>query len=80
MSLTNTKSEYSIQEAFNALNSFKRHRALKEDRKIDIQYHDLQMYKMIDKLELSLRAINKMIRENFNDSEQLEDLTEDESS
>lgn len=67
--MSNPKAEYSIQEAFNALNNFKRHRVLKEDRKIDIQYHDLQMYKMIDKVELSLRAINKMIRENFADTE-----------
>lgn len=53
-----------IQEAFGALNSFKRHRALSEIKQhtADKQYHQLQMFKMIDKIELGLRAINKEIR------------------
>lgn len=53
-----------IQEAFGALNSFKRHRALSEIKgnSSDKQYHQLQMFKMIDKLELGLRAINKELR------------------
>jgi flavoprotein len=53
-----------ISEAFGALNSFKRHRALKEIKPLtsDRQYHELQMFKMFDKLELSLRAIQKEIR------------------
>lgn len=52
-----------IQELFGALNSYKRHRALKEIKVNDRQYHDLQMYKMIDKIELAARAINKELRE-----------------
>ena len=52
-----------IQEAFGALNSYKRHRALFEIKSHDRQYHELQMYKMFDKIELSLRAINKEIRQ-----------------
>lgn len=52
-----------IQEAFGALNSYKRHRALKEIKVNDRQFHDLQMFKMIDKIELALRAINKEVRE-----------------
>lgn len=52
-----------IQEAFGELNSYKRHRALREIKVNDRQYHDLQMFKMIDKIELVLRAINKEVRE-----------------
>lgn len=52
-----------IQEAFGYLNSFKRHRALVDIKQHDRQYHELQMFKMVDKLELSLRAINKEFRE-----------------
>lgn len=52
-----------IQEAFEYANSFKRHRALAEIKKEDKNYHQLQMYKMFDNLELTLRAINKSLRE-----------------
>ena len=48
-----------ISEAFGYLNSYKRHRALKEIKVQDKQYNELQMYKMIDQLELALRAIKK---------------------
>ena len=51
-----------IQEAFGYLNSFKRHRALAQVKETDKQYNELQMYKMIDQLELALRAINKDVR------------------
>jgi hypothetical protein len=51
-----------IKEAFGALNSYKRHRALKEIKLNDRQYHELQMFKMIDKIELALRAIQKAVR------------------
>lgn len=57
-----------VQQAFNALNNFKRHRALAELYPNEKQFHELQMYKMIDHLELALRAINKDIREEFNAS------------
>lgn len=57
-----------IQEVFGALNSFKRHRALKDIKPNDKQYHEMQMYKMIDKIELGVRAINKEIREHKNDN------------
>jgi ribulose 1,5-bisphosphate carboxylase large subunit-like protein len=52
-----------IQEAFGYLNSYKRHRALVDIKKDDKKYHELQMYKMIDRMELALRAINKEVRE-----------------
>jgi hypothetical protein len=58
-----------IQEAFGAINSFKRHRALVEIKPHDKNYHELQMFKMIDKLELSLRAINKEFRNTTGDDE-----------
>jgi hypothetical protein len=57
-----------IQEAFGALNSYKRHRALREIKVNDRIFHDLQMYKMIDKIELALRAINKELREQNDDA------------
>jgi hypothetical protein len=62
-----------IQEAFGALNSFKRHRALVDIKAHDRQYHELQMYKMVDKIELSLRAINKELR----NSKEVEDESHD---
>jgi hypothetical protein len=53
-----------IKEAFDQLNRFKRHRALSEIKPFpEKQYHELQMYKAIDQLELALRAINKDMRE-----------------
>lgn len=54
-----------IAEAFTLINSFKRHRALQDIKptKEDKQFHELQMYKKIDELELSLRAIQKDLRE-----------------
>lgn len=51
-----------IGEAFTLLNSYKRHRALKEIKPQEKQYHELQMYKTMDRLELSLRAIQKELR------------------
>lgn len=53
-------------EAFGYLNSFKRHRALSEIKPQDKRYHELQQYKMIDRLELSLRALKK---ENYTNAE-----------
>lgn len=58
-----------FKEAFGYLNSFKRHRALKDIKKTDTQYNELQMYKMIDHLELSLRAIQKEYRINPGEDE-----------
>lgn len=52
-----------IKEAFGALNNYKRHRTLQELQPEQRQYHELIRYKMIDKLELALRAINKDHRE-----------------
>lgn len=52
-----------VQELFSALNSFKRHRALKDIKPLEKQYHELQMYKYIDKIEIGIRAINKGLRE-----------------
>ena len=47
------------KQAFKALNSFKRSRALMEGavRQEDKNYHELQMFKQFDSLELTLRAI-----------------------
>lgn len=54
-----------IQECFAGLNNFKRHRALMETKTIqaDRQYHELMMFKMIDKIELALRALNREAKE-----------------
>jgi hypothetical protein len=54
-----------ITECFAGLNNFKRHRTLIETKQntADKQYHELQMFKMIDKIELALRAINREERE-----------------
>lgn len=62
--------------AFKNINGFKRHRSLAEtsrqegntDRAI---YHELKQYKFIDGLELTLRAIQKGLRE-------LDELAEDD--
>lgn len=52
-----------IREAFSAINNFKRHRALLDIKgHSEKEYHELKMYKMIDQLELALRAINKDLR------------------
>jgi hypothetical protein len=54
-----------ITECFAGLNNFKRHRALLETKQqvSDKQYHELQMFKMIDKIELALRALNREAKE-----------------
>lgn len=54
-----------ISECFAGLNNFKRHRALLETKNIQTerQYHELQMFKMIDKVELALRALNREAKE-----------------
>ena len=55
-----------MEEAFGLLNAYKRHRALHNMRETatqDRQFHELQMYKKVDQLELALRAIQKEIRE-----------------
>lgn len=47
------------RQAFKAINNFKRHRTLSDtvvDGK-DKMYHELQMYKQMDSLELTVRAI-----------------------
>lgn len=55
-----------IQEGFAALNNFKRHRALSDIKSLpqDRIFHELQTYKMMDRLELALRAINRDIKGN----------------
>lgn len=58
-----------VKEAFKYINSFKRSRALeqleKEKGNFDnMNFRKLQQYEMIDKLELSLRAIQKELRGN----------------
>lgn len=62
-----------ITEAFGYINSFKRHRALSDIKPQDKRYHELQMYKMIDYLELSMRAIKKDVRSGEDSSEESND-------
>lgn len=53
-----------IHKAFGFINNFKRHRALREIEDYSKrEHHELQMYKQIDQLELTLRALNKEIRQ-----------------
>ena len=58
-----TQSEL-CKQAFKAMNSFKRSRALMEGavRQEDRNYHELQMFKQFDSLELTLRAIQSNAR------------------
>lgn len=52
-----------ITQAFNNINAFKRHRALElTDPLEDRNKHKLAQYEYIDKLELTLRAIQKKQR------------------
>jgi hypothetical protein len=56
-----------VKEAFKYINSFKRFRALESIEKEKGNYAEanhtkLKQYEMIDKLELSLRAIQKDLR------------------
>lgn len=53
-----------IQQAFRSIDTFKRHRSLKELEGYEKRdFHEVRMYRMIDQLELSLRAISKDLRE-----------------
>lgn len=57
-----------ITKAFHYLNSFKRHRALHQIKRMDKEhdkanYHELKMYQLIDGLELALRAVQRGVRE-----------------
>lgn len=54
--------------AFKDINAYKRHRVLAESARRDGNteeaiYHELKRYKYIDSLELTLRAIQKGLRE-----------------
>lgn len=54
------QSNYDLcKQGFTALNSFKRHRTLKDNTntEADRNFHELKMYKMIDSIELTLRAL-----------------------
>jgi uncharacterized protein YnzC (UPF0291/DUF896 family) len=56
-----------LSQCFYYLNSFKRHRALEQIKKLDgknqdVQYHQLKQYQFLDSLELGLRAIQKGTR------------------
>jgi hypothetical protein len=62
--MTNPTRQDLIKEAFNQLNSYKRHRAKtgiarKEKNEDKAQYHELRQYRAIDELELALRAIQR---------------------
>lgn len=61
MSITNKEA---IQQSFNEINAFKRHRVLAEKarREGDTStaiFNELKMYKAIDSLELYIRVLNK---------------------
>lgn len=54
--------------SFRNINGFKRHRALADSARQDGNmdraiYHELKQYKYIDSLELTIRAIQKGLRE-----------------
>lgn len=62
--------------AFKNINAYKRHRVLAESARRDGNteeaiYHELKRYQYIDSLELTLRAIQKGLRE-------INELTEDD--
>jgi len=62
--------------AFKNINAYKRHRVLAESARRDGNtekaiYHELKRYQYIDSLELTLRAIQKGLRE-------IDELTEDD--
>ena len=64
-----------VKKAFTYLNAFKRHRALEQINRQDGNhdqgnYHELKAYQLFDNLELSLRAIQKGLR----DVKELEDV------
>lgn len=57
-----------IGKCFSYLNSFKRHRALAnikrmEGDQVNAQYHELKSYQLMDSLELGLRALQKGMRD-----------------
>lgn len=57
-----------IKESFMYLNSYKRHRALAnikrmEGKRDEANFHQLKTYQLIDSLELALRAIQKGLRD-----------------
>lgn len=57
-----------ISKCFYYINGFKRHRALaqirKQEGKFDKSiYHELKSYQLLDSLELTLRAVQKGVRE-----------------
>jgi hypothetical protein len=58
-----------INDAFKYLNSFKRHRTLQSEAKykgnhMESQIQELKMYQTFDSLELVVRGIQKVEREN----------------
>lgn len=61
MSITNKEA---IQQSFNQINAFKRHRVLAEKARQEGDtssaiFNELKMYKAIDSLELYIRVLNK---------------------
>lgn len=57
-----------ISQCFYYLNSFKRHRALENIKRLEgdrdgANFHELKQYQFIDSLELGLRAVQKGARE-----------------
>ena len=55
-----------IQQCFYHINTFKRHRALTQIKRLENQhneanFHELKAYQSLDNLELGLRALKKAI-------------------
>lgn len=57
-----------MNDAFAALNNFKRHRAMHESKPDERSYHELKMYKMIDQLELTMRGVNRQLKDEMDAS------------
>lgn len=51
-----------MSDAFSALNNFKRHRTMHENKPEERTHHELRMYKMVDQLELTLRGLNRRLK------------------
>lgn len=69
-----------VKDAFYHLNNYKRHRVLEDSPTESTNYHRLGKYKSIDQLELTLRAIQKEIRNTANKGQtEIPEIDEDDN-
>jgi hypothetical protein len=59
-----------INDAFKYINAFKRHRTMQSEARykanhVEAQIQELKMYQTFDSLELTIRGIQRMERENI---------------